>query len=167
MNRYSTERLLILGLVAFVLELTVMERLTFHGGRPELLLLLACFAALFSFRPRQAYWTAWLLGIIKDLGSSSPLGFHALVFVAIAWTLIMLRKVVFREHPMVQFIIAFVAAFLMNLLAAALVCIFQGSIPFGSIMTTTLIGGLLTAAIAPVVMWKLRYWRNWLRPHGS
>ena len=166
MSRYRTERLLILGLVALVLELTFVGRLTFQGGRPELLLLLSCFAALFSFHPRQAYWTAWLLGLAKDIGSSSPLGFHALIFLGIAWILILLRKVVFREHPLVQVIIAFLAAFLMNLLVAGFVCIFRGGIPFVTILISTLMGGLLTAAIAPLLMWKLRYWRNWLRPYG-
>lgn len=167
MSRYRTERVLLLGLVALVLELTLVGRVTFHGGRPELLMLLACFAALFSFRPRQAYWTAWVLGLIKDIGSSSPLGFHAMIFVSIAWVLILLRKVVFREHPMVQFLVVFLATLVMNLFAAAFVCIFQGGIPFEQIVTQTLMGGLLTAAIAPIIMWKLRYWRSWMRPHGS
>lgn len=167
MSRYRTDRLLILGLVALVLELTVMERLTFHGGRPELLLLLACFAALFATRPRQAYWAAWILGLAKDLGSSSPLGFHALIFVGVAWILILLRKVVFREHPMVQFVIAFAATAAMNLLVATFVCLFRGGVPLGTILLGTMTGGALTAAIAPVVMWKLRHWRYWMRPHGS
>lgn len=167
MSRYRTERLLILGLIALVLELTVLGRVTLYGGRPELLMLLACFAALFSFRPRQAYWAAWILGLIKDLGSSSPLGFHAILFVAVAWFLILIRKVVFREHPLVQFIIVFLATLLMNLWAASFVCIFQGGIPFQQILIHTIMGGLITASIAPVLMWKLRYWKSWMRPYGS
>lgn len=166
MTRYSSFRLLLVGLVAIAVELTVAERVCFRGGRPELLLLLACFAALFASETRQGLVVAWVFGLAKDLGSAAPLGFHALLFLGVAWGILRLRKVVFREHPLLQFGIVFAGALGVEALAAAFVSVFVGGIPFWTWLVKALSASLLSAALAPLVMGALLRWRSFLRPHG-
>ncbi|MBI2899661.1 MAG: rod shape-determining protein MreD [Planctomycetes bacterium] len=162
--RYGSARLLLLALVAFAVETTFAERITFLGGRPEFLLTLGCFAALFSARPGQGFATAWLLGLAKDCGSALPLGLHAFLFLAIAWAIQLLRQAVFREHPLVQCGTVFFAALASSLVTGAFVCLFTGGVPFWTLAGKALAGALLSAAAAPVVMWGLLKWRSYLRP---
>ena len=166
MTRYSSVRLLLAALVAFAFELTMAERVSLLGGRPELLLTFACFAALFCAHPNQGIAVAWILGLAKDLGSALPLGMHAMLFGLIAWTLVQLRQLVFREHPLMQCAIVFASVLATDLVVATFVCIFTGGIPIGVLALRTVAGALFSAALAPVVMWLLLRWRSFLKPNG-
>lgn len=166
MTRFSSLRLLILAVPALAVELSLGQRVALFGGRPEPLLLLACFAALFAKDAKQGLALAWVFGLLKDLGTTMPLGFHALVFALVAYVLIALRQILFREHPLMQSGIVFFAAAIVSVLAAVQVCLFAGGIPFGVIAVKTLMGAVLSAALAPVVMGGLLRWRSFLRPHG-
>jgi len=163
MIRYRSTRLLFLGWLGIAVELTLSDRISFLGGRPEPLFLLACFAALFAAQPNQGLLVAWIFGLLKDLGSASPLGLHALLFVAIAWGILQLRRVVFREHPLPQFAVVLVGALLLEFLTAAFVCVVNGGIPFLRVLLKALSGALFSAALAPVVMWLLLRWKVFLR----
>lgn len=166
MTRYGSVRLLLLGLVALAFELTVAEKLSFLGGRAEPLLVLACFGALFARDRPQGLWVAWTLGLAKDLGGASPLGLHALLFLGIAWALLGLRRFVFREHPLMQLLIASVAALVVNLPVAAFACVSAGSIPLGLVLAKSFAGSLLTGVLAPAVMGILLRRRSFVRPNG-
>lgn len=166
MMRYGSARLLAVALVALAFELTVAEKLSFLGGRAEPLLVLACFGALFARDRQQGLWVAWILGLAKDLGSASPLGLHALLFLGIAWAILGLRRFVFREHPLMQLLIVSVAALVVNLPIAALVCISIGSVPLGLVLGKSLAGALLTGVLAPAVMGLLLRRRSFVRPNG-
>lgn len=166
MTRYGSLRLLLIALAALSFELTVAEKLSFLGGRCEPLLVLACFGALFGRDRRQGLGVAWLIGLAKDLGSAAPLGLHALLFLGIAWAILGLRRFIFREHPLMLLLIASVAALGVNLLVAAVACVFVGSMPFGVVLAKSFAGSLLTGVSAPAVMGFLLRRRSFVRPHG-
>lgn len=166
MTRFSSIRLLILAIPALAIELSLGERVSVWGGRPEPLLLLACFAAMFAKEAKQGLALAWVFGLLKDLGTTMPLGFHALVFAVLAYLLLTARQVLFREHPLMQSGIVFFAAMIVSVFAAIQVCLFAGGIPFGVLALKTIMGALLSALLAPVVMGALLRWRSFLRPHG-
>lgn len=162
--KYSSPRLVFASIVAVAFELTVAERVSFLGGRPELLLTLACFAALFASRPGQGWAVAWILGLAKDCGSALPLGFHAFLFTALAWGLVHLQRYVFREHPLTQAAIVLGAALAIDLIAALFTCLVAGGIPFWILVFKAFAGAILSAVLAPVVFWGLRSWKAYLRP---
>ncbi len=147
MNRYSTPKLLLLGLAALAFELTVLESWSVKGARAEALLSLACFAALFSRDSRQGLAASWLIGLLKDLGSAGPLGLHALLFLGAGWVVLQVRQVLFRESPLTQVGIAFVAACWVNVVAALAVSITIGGIPPGVIIVKTLLSATFTAVL--------------------
>ena len=109
---------------------------------------------------------AWILGLGKDLGSALPLGFHALLFAGVAWGILRFRKLIFREHPLMQCGIVFGAVLAVNLLVAGFVCVFTGGVPFKIIAVKTLTGAVFSGVLAPVVMALLLRWRSFLRAHG-
>ena len=147
MTRYRTSKLLFLGAVLLACELTVLDRWAVQGARPEVLLSLACFAALFARDSSQGLVASWLIGLLKDAGSAGPLGLHALLFLGAGAVVLQIRQILFRESPLTQLAVTFIAACWVNLAAALLVALTVGGIPIGVIVGKTLLSALLTAAV--------------------
>jgi rod shape-determining protein MreD len=155
MTRYVTGRLVAVAVVALVLELTALDALSWGGGRPELVLAMACFAALFARDAVQSAVACWTLGLMKDLGSAGHLGWHALVYLLVGAFLVRVRLVIFRDHVVTQLTVGAGAAAAVALATAVFVSLTQGVLPpgvwAGRIVATT----LLTALAAPMVMTAL------------
>lgn len=152
MNRYSTAKIVAWGLVALAAEVTILETWSIKGVRPEALLAVACFAALFAADSQQGLLACWGMGLLKDTGSSGPLGLHALLFVVAGWAVLQVRQVLFRESPVTQLAVGFLAACWVNVAAAVFVSISAGGVPFGVILGKTLLSALLTAALMPPLL---------------
>ena len=152
MNRYSTVKLVAWGVVALAAEVTVLETWSIKGARPEMLLAVACFAALFARDSKQGLPACWGIGLLKDAGSSGPLGLHALLFAVAGWAVLQVRQVLFRESPLTQLAVGFLAACWVNAAGAVFVSITAGGIPFGVIAGKTLVSALLTAALTPPLL---------------
>jgi rod shape-determining protein MreD len=147
MVKYSTAKLALIAAAALAFELTLLESWSVGGARAEVLLSLACFAALFARDSAQGLTASWILGLLKDVGSAGPLGLHALLFLGAGWVVLQTRQILFRESPLTQLGVAFVAACWVNLVAAIVVSISVGGIPFGVIIGKTLLSALLTAGL--------------------
>jgi rod shape-determining protein MreD len=147
MAKYSTGKLALLGAAALALELTLCDSWSVGGVRAEVMLSLACFAALFARDSGQGLLASWLIGLLKDLGSAGPLGLHALLFLGAGWVVLQIRQILYRESPLTQVGVAFVAACWVNLAAAIVVSISVGGIPLGVMVGKTLLSALLTAGI--------------------
>jgi len=147
MSKYSTGKLILIAAAALAFELTLSETWSVGGARAEALLSLACFAALFARDSGQGLLASWIIGAIKDVGSAGPLGLHALLFLAAGWVVLQIRQILFRESPLTQLGVTFVAACWVNLASAIVVSISVGGIPFGVMTGRTLLSGLLTAAL--------------------
>jgi rod shape-determining protein MreD len=161
MNRYSTTKLTILAGVALTFEITVLETFSFRGARAEALLALACFAALFARDSRQGLAAAWIMGLVKDLGSAGPLGLHALLFLGAGWVVLQVRQVLYREAALTQLAVAFTATCWVNTASALFVSATSGGIPPAVIAGKTILAALLTAALTPVMLLMIRRWK-WL-----
>lgn len=161
MNRYSTTKLTVLAGAALAVEITVFDTFSFRGARPEALLALACFAALFARDSRQGLAAAWIAGLVKDLGSAAPLGLHALLFLAAGWVVLQVRQVLYREAALTQLAVAFVATCWVNAASALFVSATSGGIPMGIILGKTFLAALLTAAVTPAMLLAFRRWK-WL-----
>jgi rod shape-determining protein MreD len=162
-NRYSTGKLLLLAAILLAGELTVFDRWAVKGARPEALLSLACFAALFARDSSQGLLASWLIGLLKDAGSTGPLGLHALLFLGAGAVVLQIRQILFRESPLTQLAIAFVAACWVNLAAALVVAVTVGGIPVGVIVGKTLLSALLTAVLTVPLHFGLTLARDVVR----
>jgi len=162
-HKYSTAKLLILGAVALAFELTLLERWSLKGARPEALLSLACFAALFARDSSQGLIASWMIGLLKDLGSAGPLGLHALLFLGAGWVVLQIRQVLYRESPLTQVAVTFIAACWVNLAAAIVVAVTVGGIPLGVLLGKTALSALLTAAVTVPLHFTLSLGRGLLR----
>jgi len=151
-NSFSPVRLLAFAAAALVLELTLLAHWAWAGARPDLLVPLVAFAALFAAEPSRALGSAWAIGLMRDLGTAGPLGQYALIYLVIAWSISSLRSLLFREHPLTQAAVGGVAAAIAGLASAACTAAFAGGIPLGLVFARTFSSALVTALLAPVAV---------------
>ncbi len=155
MNRYRTPRLLLVGLAALIVEMTAGDAFSWGGARPELVMLAALYAALFARDPGQGMVACWSLGLLKDLGSAGPPGWHALLFLLAAAFVTRIRLLVYRDHVATQLVCGAAGAALLALATALCVSITAGSIPAGVWAGRTLASAVLTGLAAPLVVTAL------------
>lgn len=148
MIRYSLPRLALLAAAALAAELTVLETWSVAGARPEALLCLAGFAALFAQDTRQGLLSTWCLGLLKDASSAGPLGLYALLFVLCGWIVLQARQVLFRESPVTLIGVAFCSALGVGLLGACFVGAGAGRLPLSLVLGRSFLSALLTAGLA-------------------
>ena len=152
MVKYSTSKIAFWAAVLLAAELTLLERGSVFGARPEALLALTCFAALFAGDDRQGLLASWTLGLFKDFGSAGPLGLHALLFLGAGAVMLQVRQVLFRESPLTQVAVAFIATAWVHAVAAAFVALSAGGIPIGVLVGKTIVSAILTAAVTPFLL---------------
>lgn len=151
-GRYSTTKLAGWAAVLLALELTLLDRWSVWGARPEALLALACFAALFAKEPTQGLLGCWIIGTMKDVASAGPLGLHGLLFTGAGWVVLQVRQILFPDSPVTQLAVAFVATCWVQSAGAAVAALSSGGIPLGVVLAKTLVSALLTAVLTPVLL---------------
>ena len=152
MKNYGPVRLLAVAAAALVLEMTLLSDMAWAGARPDLLVPIVAFAALFAADPSGALGSAWAIGLMRDLGTAGPLGQFALIYLVIAWSISGLRPLLFREHPLTQAAVGGVAAAAAGLASAACTAAFAGGLPLGLCFARTGASALATALLAPVAI---------------
>ena len=130
----------------------MLDDLAWHGARIELLLILACFAALFARDRRQALLACWIIGLLKDLGSAGPLGLHAGLFLVTGWIILSVKQILFRESILMQAGVAAAGCAGVGIATALVVSLTVGGIPASLWITKTLMSAAATALLAPLVV---------------
>src|SRR5690349_6692345 len=89
----------ILAYVTLGLQIGLGEYLSWHGARPNLVLVAVLFVALHA--PRDAALLGcFSLGLLQDLLSQHPPGLYALSYGLVAMLAVGLQHVVDRDHPL-------------------------------------------------------------------
>lgn len=155
MKTYSTAGLLFLAAAALVVETTLFAHVSWAGARPDLLMPVVIFAALYFPDPSRAFGASWGVGLLRDLGSAGPLGQYALIYLVIAVTISSMRPLLFREHPFTQAAVGGIGAGVAGLASAACTAAFAGGVPLGLCLARAGVSALATALVAPVAVFLL------------
>lgn len=95
-------------LLIFAVEEVVFAKLRIWGARPEFLIVAVIFFG-FYFGALQGAEAGALAGLLKDLFSVSSFGMHTVPFVIIGLFSRALRKKIFRESLIAQFVFPVIA----------------------------------------------------------
>lgn len=93
-----------LMLLASVLQTTWAYSLNCCGAAPDLVLLLVLFLAM-QRQTTLGLWSAFILGLLQDMGGGNPLGLNALVLLAVAYLVSRVRTKLFKENLSAQLVI--------------------------------------------------------------
>lgn len=109
-------------LVIFLLQVTLVHRFSDGCLRLDLLYVLVAYLAL-EADFKAALWSAYGIGILRDLASCGRMGASALVCVAGAAALLFVRDHLLREKWLTDALLVFLFLFFCGLLEAGLVCV--------------------------------------------
>jgi rod shape-determining protein MreD len=127
-----------------------------HWARPDLLLVVGLFLALF-YRPGEVFVAGWLLGLAADMaGGGGRLGLLALEYSVLLAIISALRQALPRTRVLGQFAATLVVAFIVRLVWHLVTPMVGGAWPS---LTYALAGATLdaiyTAILAPYIFWLL------------
>ncbi len=150
-------RLILCVAVLFLLQAALAHRFSHGFLRIDLLYIVVVFLAL-EADFKGALWTAFLVGLLRDLGSCGRLGASAVLFVSATWGTLWLRNRLVRESIWTDLALTFAYVLLCELAyglgAAALIPAAQAAdaVPraLGEAVFTTAISPLLFMGFARV-----------------
>jgi rod shape-determining protein MreD len=146
----------VLAYIAIGIQVGISGEVRIHGAGPNLGLIVAVFVALSA--PRDAALLACvLIGAMQDLATSQAPGLYALSYGLMAWFIVSLQNVVYREHPGTHAALVLVAG-----IANGLIIWIHGRLPGGlgghrvSIVLLLLTAVYTTLIAIPVLIVLLR-----------
>jgi rod shape-determining protein MreD len=160
----------ILAYVALGVQIGLGEFVSWHGARPNLVLVAVLFIALNA--PRDAALLGcFSMGLLQDLLSGHPPGLFALAYGLVALLVAGSQQGVSRDHPAVQGVLALVAGLITAIVLSvhawvrpAGPAIADGVVSApairGPIFFPLFVGAVYTALLAPLVLWGLRRFKR-------
>jgi rod shape-determining protein MreD len=154
----------ILAIVVIVCQTTFVRSLmAIREIWPEWMIVLAVHYALWGPSPDAAIG-AWILGLTVDLQTAAPhpIGLYAFSYGLAAWTVIRIRQVLFRDHPVTHAVVTLVFAFAVHVMAGGYFW-WKHRIPIdteGLWRPAFLFAGY-TAVWAPCIHWVLIKLQRW------
>jgi rod shape-determining protein MreD len=101
--------IVLLGLI----QNSFLRVISVKGIRPDLLLLFALYLGLYG-RREDVVVGSWLAGLCKDFLTIGPIGAFAVLFLLFGLLMARTREALFREHPLTQMILVFLAVLFLN-----------------------------------------------------
>jgi rod shape-determining protein MreD len=151
---------LLLAVVSVLLQTTVVRILAVGAVRPDLMvavLVPLCLGA----RRGEGFAAGCVLGLLRDLFSSEPLGLSAGVFAALGYGLARLRPSVYAEHPLTHGILGFGCSCLVSGVSVGVLLAQGGALSLATVLrgvaVVALGTGVLAAAVGGVV-WRRPRW---------
>jgi rod shape-determining protein MreD len=166
-------RVLTFAVIAYLLtvaQATLLPMADFLGLgiRPDLLLLLAMFYAMYG-RNEDVIIGGWALGLLADLTGLGRIGVFAFSFGLVALSVFKLRNSFNRENPFVHLALGLLAATLVNFWALFMMLV-MGEVhgqAFWSAAGRAMGCAAYTAIVAPYFFWALSRFRKALGLHSS
>jgi rod shape-determining protein MreD len=142
-------RLIACAALLFLLQATIAHRFSYGPLRPDLLALLVIYLGLEAdFGP--ALIGAFALGILRDLGSLTPLGLSALLYLPATGALLVVRERLFREHALTDMVFAFCFVWACGAVHALGAALLMPSAHAGPLMARAAGQAVFTAALSPL-----------------
>jgi rod shape-determining protein MreD len=148
------------GVVAILLQTTVLHLFAFGRAVPDLVLVLCVYLAL-RHRTVGGVAGAFCLGYVLDTFSGADLGINAFAMTLVFLAVYLLSRRLWIEGPVSNAAVVFVAASLKAGAIVGLVAVFSGVLTLSSVRHGLVDGGV-AAVLAPFVFAALNRGKRWL-----
>lgn len=111
----TASRLVFVGFVLAVLQVSVCDLVRFHAASPDLLFLLAAYVS-FHARIEESLLLTWILGLVKDCASVADFGTFGFLFAFAGVLISTLKDYLFRDSLWVQVSLVFLGSLAYNCL---------------------------------------------------
>jgi rod shape-determining protein MreD len=139
--------ILILGL----LQVTLLDSVSFFLVKPDLLLISALTASL-TLNFKTAFILSVLAGLFKDTFSANSFGINTLLFALWSFVIAKLSQKVSLDYDYIRIALIFIIAVIHNIFTAILFIYLKESIPLGLVLRIVIIGSIYTAIVFPLIL---------------
>ncbi len=149
-------RLTLCAAALFLLQTTVLPRFSYGPLRPDVLMVLVAYLAL-EADPAGALWGAFLLGLLRDMGSGMHPGASALVFLPATAAVLHLRGFFLRDSFLTDFSLAAAYAVFVGTFTAVATAVFVRSPAPAHLLLRGLGQAAFTTAVSPLLFWAFAH----------
>ena len=160
-------RFLILVMVVCLIDTTLLPLIGLRGMRPDIALIFVVFISL-NTTPTNAVPAGWLMGLAMDVYSVGPTGLNALILSLCAGFVSGAKDVVYKEHPLAQLLLTFIAAVFSNVVYLTSIVLSPDTAigSPGGVALRMLYTVVYTSLPAPFLILVLRSLKGWLGISG-
>ena len=134
-----------------LLQVTILNYFKIFGVKPDLLLIGAVVAGLFSSDLKGVLFLSVFCGILKDALSTNAFGINTLLFPLWGFLALRLSKKISIDNNLIRAALIFIIS-VFNFVTARLIFLFFGStIPMGIFLRIVFLESLYTALVSPLV----------------
>ena len=139
-------------IVCFLLQCTLMDRISIGSITPNLLLILCVSMGLMRGR-KVGLWTGFFSGLFVDLFYGSLFGFYALIYMYIGYMNGFFKRIFFPDEVKLPLALIAVSDFFCNLLIYFSLFWFRGRFSFGYYLLHTILPELVYTMIVSVLLY--------------
>lgn len=140
----------IILIVISIFHTAILPNFAVYGSTPDIFLLFIIFLSLNS-QTRQITIANWVSGLSKDVFSDGTFGVSAFLFIIIGFVINRYKDVVFKGHPLTQFLITLSASLFYNLSYAGFMFITSSKTELYIVAQKVIFSSLYTSVIVSVV----------------
>lgn len=139
-------RIVVIALIMFVIQMTVIHHITIAGCGPDLIIILLV-ALVLERGPVLAVVIGFLLGFLQDLGNASFLGMNALAKSILAYGVSRLGGGLLPENVLYKGFVIFAACLLNDIIVLPIVSSFSIKEMFFSFFRYSILSALYSAIL--------------------
>lgn len=144
--------------ILFIISLcqtTILPHLSILGSTPDIYLIFIVFFSLNS-EVKQSALVNWVSGIAKDLFSGGIFGLSSFLFIIIGYAVNRTKGSIFKEHPLSQILVTFLAALFYGLGYIFFSSLLSEHWRLSIIIQKAFLSALYAAAIVPSLFWLFK-----------
>jgi rod shape-determining protein MreD len=142
---------IILLIICLAFQAAFLGEMRVLGAAPNIFFIVTLYAALFAPKS-HATLAAVMAGLACDVFAGGRLGVHALLFGLAAALLVYTRNKIFKEHPLSQAVLAFIALGAIEIVGSVAVKIQYPTTSAAALLSAGALSALWTAALAPFAL---------------
>jgi rod shape-determining protein MreD len=146
----NVARTILVALLLFVMQMTVVHRIAVAGAAPDLMIVLLV-ALVLPRGPVFAVIVGFLLGFLQDLGNASFLGMNALAKSVVAYGVARVGGGLLPENVLYKGFVVFAACLVNDLIVLPVLTSFSLKQIIVSFFRYSIISGLYSAVVGVVV----------------
>jgi len=146
----NAARTVLIALLLFVMQMTIVHRIGIAGSVPDLMIVLLI-AVVLPRGPVSAVIIGFLLGFLQDLGDASHLGMNALAKAVVAYGVARVGGGFLPENVLFKGFVIVAACFVNDLIALAVTTSFSPGQMIHSFFRYSILSALYSGVIGVVV----------------
>lgn len=158
--------ILILILVCYLMQTTILQAIRIAGVAPSMLLILLTIVG-YRYGKLTGMITGFLMGIMIDLVEGNLVGMYAMIYMLIGYCLGFANKIYYSEETTIPLLLVAISDFMYNFLIYVIGFLLRSRLHFLFYLRTIILPELLYTVVLAIFLYRpICMLLQWLEPNG-